>query len=106
MTTDRPKELEAFNEYYTKLCNTLTDIDKLLPHFVTENIIEHNHVQEINAVVTERQKVQKFLTCIVDSIRAGNTKAFYVMLRIMEEYGPQDTQQLADQIRKSMCVGK
>ena len=93
----------VFTEHYPKLCNTLTDIDKLLPYFVTENIIEHNHVQEINAVVTERQKVQKFLTHVEGPLRAGNTEVFNVMLRIMEEYGLKATQQLADQNKEITC---
>ena len=101
-TMDDHSPFKVFTKHYPDLCNTLTDIDKLLPHFVAENIIDHNDVQEIKALVTTRAKVQKLLTHIAGPLSAGNTKGFNVMLRIMEKYGLDATKQLAGQIRKSL----
>ena len=96
--------LYVFTNHYAKLCNTLTDIDNLLPYFVEENIISINDVDEINAIVpsTKKLKVQKLMTHISGPLTAGNTEVFYTMLRIMEDYGHQATQQLADQINRSL----
>ena len=99
---DDHSPLKVFTKHYSKLCDTLTDIDKLLPHFVAENIIDDNDLQRINALVTTSEKVQKLLTHIAGPLRAGSTKGFNVMLRIMEEYGLDATKQLAGQIRKSL----
>jgi len=104
MTSDQQKEVKVFTNHYSKLCDTLTDIDKLLPHFVVENIISMGDLQEINATVRSTSKVQKLLAHISGPLRAGNTDVFYTMLRIMEEYGHHATQQLADQIRNSLLV--
>ena len=51
---------------------------------------------EINAIVlsTKKRKVQKLMVHISGHLEAGNTKMFYIMLRIMEEYGHHATQQL------------
>ena len=90
--------------HYAKLCDTLTDIDNLLPHFVEKKVITINDLDEINAIVpsTKKLKVQKLMTHISGPLTAGNTEVFYTMLRIMEDYGHQATQQLADQIRRSL----
>ena len=97
---------EVLTKYYPKLCNTLTDIDNLLPHFVQEKVITTNDLEEVNVTTpsTKKLKVQKLMTHISGPLRAGNTEVFYIMLRIMEEYGHHATQQLADQIRKSLPV--
>ena len=94
------------NNHYAKLCDTLTDIDNLLPHFVEEEVITINDVDEINAIVpsTKKLKVQKLMTHISGPLLAGNTEMFYTMLRIMEDYGHQATQQLANQIRRSLPI--
>ena len=94
------------NDHYAKLCDTLTDIDNLLPHFVEEKVITINDVDEINAIVpsTKKHKVQKLMTHISGPLTAGNTEVFYTMLRIMEDHGHQATQQLANQIRRSLHI--
>ena len=95
-------EKETFTKHYSQLCDTLTDVDNLLPHFVQEKVINFNDLDEINTQEIKRPKVQKLMTHISGPLRAGNTEVFYTMLRIMEEYGHRATQQLADQIRKSL----
>ena len=97
-------EERIFTKHYSKLCSTLTDIDNLLPHFVEEEVITTNDLEEINTTIpsTKKLKVQKLMTHISGPLTAGNTKVFCTMLRIMEDYGHQATQQLADQIRRSL----
>ena len=97
-------ELNMFTEYYSALCHTLTDVDSLLPQFVQKRVITTDNLEEINAIVTSARKVQKLMVHISGPLRAGNTEVFYIMLRIMEEYGHHATQQLAEQIRKSISV--
>ena len=94
------------NNHYAKLCDTLTDIDNLLPHFVEEKVITINDLEAINTTIpsTKKLKVQKLMTHISGPLTAGNTEVFYTMLRIMEDYGHQATQQLADQIRRSLPI--
>ena len=97
-------ELSVLTKNFSKLCDTLTDIDKLLPHFVDENVIKFEDLDDINTVVISNKKVQRLMTHISGPLRAGNTEGFYIMLRIMEEHGHHATQQLADQIRSSLSV--
>ena len=61
-----------------------------------------NDLEEINVLSTKKLKVEKLTVHISGPLRAGNTDMFYIMLRIMEKYGHQATQQLASQIRKSL----
>ena len=95
-------ELKLFTKYYPQLCNTLTDIDNLLPHFVQHRVITVNDLEEISATASSRRKVQKLLIHISGPLRAGNIEVFYTMLRIMEKYGHLATQQLANQIPGNM----
>ena len=99
-------ELDVFRVHYAMLCNTLTDINNLLPHFVVENVIDVDTLEEINAAIpaTAKFKVQKLMTHISGPLTAGYTEIFYTMLRIMEQYGHLATQQLANQIRKSLLA--
>ena len=97
-------ELNVLTEHYSALCHTLTDVDSLLPQFVQKRVITTDNLEEINAVVTSTKKVQKLMTHISGPLRACNTEVFYIMLRIMEKYGHHATQQLADQIRRSLPV--
>ena len=98
------QEEEMFTKHYSQLCDTLTDVENLLQHFVQHRVITSNDLEEISATVPLRRKVQKLLMHISGPLRAGNTEVFYTMLRIMEECGHQATRQLADQIRKSFSA--
>ena len=95
-------EEKVFTRHYSQLCNTLTDVDNLLPHFVQQRVISTNDLEELNSIVPSTKKVQKLLMHISGPLKAGNSEVFYTMLRIMEEYGLQATSQLADQIRRSL----
>ena len=88
----------------SKLSNTLTDIQNLLPHFVEKDVIKFPDLEKINAIVSSAEKVQKLMAHISGPLEAGNTKMFYIMLRIMEEYGHLATKQLAKEMKRSIPV--
>jgi len=94
-------EKDTFTKYYSKLC-TIKDIRSLLPHFVTEEIIVEEDREDISAMRTSSEKVQRLLTHITGPLDAGNTQPFYVMLRIMEVYGTQATKRLSGQIKRHL----
>lgn len=101
MASHQLKEKEVLRQYYSRLCSTLLDIHTLLPYFVTENIINPENLEEINATTTSSQKVQKLLKCILGPLDGGHTRGFYLMLRIMEMHGTLATQDLANEIKSS-----
>ena len=89
------KKKEIFTRHYASLCNTLTDVDHLLPYFVQENIINTSNEEEINAITTTSNKVRKLLSHICGPLTAGDAKGFHTMLTIMKEHGNQSTKDLA-----------
>ena len=84
------------------LCGFLTDINTLLPHFVAENIIS---LDDIDGIHKESEKVRKLLLHISGPLSSGHTEGFYTMLKIMEQYGTQATQQLATMMRSLLPSG-
>ena len=97
-------ELNVFQNNYSKLCDTLTDIENLLPHFVEKDVIKFQEQDEINAIVPSTKKVQRLMGHISGPLEAGNTEVFYIMLRIMEEHGHLATKQLAKEMKRSIPV--
>jgi len=73
----------------------MVDIDNLLPHFVQENIIKVDDLEEIQSKPKTAVKVEKLLQYISGPLQAGSVKSFYTMLSIMEEHGTQATRELA-----------
>ena len=103
MSGHQLKEERIYKRHYQKLCSTLIDVDKLLPHFVSEDVIDTDVLEEIDVIPsTKRHKAQKLLTYISSSLKCGNTRRFYTMLKIMKEHGNPDTQQLAKQIMNAI----
>ena len=100
------EEYQQFIGNYSKLCDTLIDINQLLPYFVQEQIISVVDHQQINAIAALKMKVQKLMEYISGPLQHGDTKGFYIMLKIMEEHGNEATRQLAEQIRSeiSKCI--
>ena len=86
---------DIFTKHYSSLCNTLTDVNNLLPFFVPEKIINISDLQEINAIVTTPKKVEKLLSHVSGPLTAGDAKGFHTMLTIMKEHGSQSTKDLA-----------
>jgi len=97
MADTQPKQI--FRDHFSKLCNTMVDIDNLLPHFVQENIIQVDDLEEIKAKPRTTDKVEKLLQYISGPLQAGNVKSFHTMLSIMEEHGTQATRELASTMR-------
>ena len=101
MTGLQLNEKEVFTRHYASLCNTLTDVNNLLPHFVQRNIISTSDVEDIDTITTTAKKVEKLLSHISGPLTAGDPKGFYMMLTIMKEHGNQSTKDLAMKIMTS-----
>ena len=95
MTSIQLIEEDIFIRHYSSLCNTLTDINNLLPFFVQEKIINVSDVEEINVIVATPKKVEKLLSYISGPLTVGDTKGFCMMLTIMKKHGNQSTKDLA-----------
>ena len=101
MADTEPTEKQIFRDHYSKLCNTMVDIDNLLPHFVQENIIQVDDLEEIKAKPRTTDKVEKLLQYISGPLQAGNVKSYHTLLSIMEEHGTQATRELASTMRNT-----
>jgi len=106
MTYTYPKEKEIFIEHYSLICNTMLDIDNLLPHFLTNQIIPVDDFTEIMVKPRKTDKVDKLLQYIYGSLQAGYVKNFYTMLSIMERHGIQATRKLASRLRLSLVTAR
>ena len=72
-TGEQLKEKDVFTRHYASLCKTLTDINTLLPYFVSENIISISDYEEISVLnVTNSEKVVKLLSHISGPLEAGD----------------------------------
>ena len=100
----RLNEEIIFTRHYASLCNTLTDVDNLLPYFVEENIINTNNEEEINTITTTSNKVRKLLLHISGPLTAGDAKGFHTMLTIMKERGNQSTKDLAVRMNHELTL--
>ena len=80
------------------LCNTITDINKLLKYFVTEKIITTDEEEEIKSYSIKSERVSKLLFNISGPLEAGDSNGFYTMLQIMKTHGVDATQRLANHI--------
>ena len=95
MAAKQLKERDIFTKQYASLCNTLTDINNLLPYFVQDEVISISDREEINTITKTCEKVEKLLLHISGPLIAGDATGFHKMLTIMEEYGIQSTKDLA-----------
>ena len=80
------------------MCNTITDVNKLLKYFVTEKIITTDEEEEIKSYTTKADRVSKLLLNISGPLEAGDSNGFYILLQIMKTHGVDATQRLANQI--------
>ena len=106
MTGVQLNEKEVFTRHYASLCNTLTDVNNLLPHFVQKDIISTSDVEEITTIITTSKKTEKLLSHISGPLIAGDPKGFHMMLTIMKEHGNQSTKDLALKIMTSSNISK
>ena len=95
-------EFTVFQEHYTMLCDTVTDIDDLLKYFVTERIISIDEEEEIKKTATKSEKVQKLLSHISGPLKAGDSNGFYVMLSIMKTRGVRASQKMAEVVEAAL----
>ena len=96
------KEWKILKGNYSDLISTITEIDKLLPHFVQNNVIGYPEEEEILAEKNQQNKVTKLLRHISGPLEVGNTTGFYKLLKIMKSKGNQSTQDLAHDMEKSL----
>ena len=90
-------------EKYADLCSTIRDIDNLLKHLVTKNILKIEDEVRIDAISVPSEKVKSLLHLIEGPLRSGDTQAFYTLLGIMKECGVEATKSLAIEIIR--CLG-
>ena len=95
---------QHFIKHRIEFCDTIRDVKNLLPHFAQENVISDDDYQDINNTVELRDRVQKLMIYILDSLKADNTESFYIMLKIMETHGNKSTKKLAQKLRHN--IGK
>jgi len=91
-------ERTILQRYFAELCGAITDIDKLLDHLVSQNIININQKDEIKESTINREKVSKLLSIISNPLDFGHISGFYTMLKVMEIHGVSTTQCLAHNI--------
>ena len=98
---------EILIEYYSKLCDNLTDIDEILPECVYERIISIDFKSEIIDIPSKRRVVEKLLDHMAGPVKAGYTETLLVFLKIMKKQYCQSTVQLANELERAlfMCSG-
>ena len=95
---------EVFMQYYAKLCDTLTDIDEILPQCVSEHIISIDFKNEIIDILSTRGKVEKLLDHIAGPVKAGYTDTLLVFLKIMKKQHRKSTGQLANELERALFI--
>ena len=95
---------EVFIQYYSKLCDNLTDINEILPECVTERIISIEFKNEINDIPSTTKKVEKLLDGIAALLKGGYTEIFLVFLKIMKKQHSQSTRQLANELERALFI--
>ena len=98
------KEKEVFGGHFLTLCDTVTDIESLLPHFVQTNVITVGDLEEINSISRVEKKVEKLLLHVNGPLSAGNTKNFYAILNVMMTHGAQATRELAVKMQDAVST--
>lgn len=101
MTSAQSREESVFASHYSKLHDTLNDIDNLLPHFVEVDIFSESKLNEMKSLISIA-KVTRLLVQISNRLKAGNTKAFYAMLSVMKKYGDETTKDLSTTIMSAL----
>ncbi|XP_065886216.1 uncharacterized protein [Dysidea avara] len=104
MADTQPKEKEIFRDHIAKLCNTMVDIDNLLPHFAQVNIITLDDLERIKAKPTTKDKVEKLLQYISGPLQTEYVESFHIMLSIMEKHGTQATRELASTMKSHVTA--
>ena len=101
-TQPSDSDYKVFMQYHSSLTDIPSLVD-LTPYFVTANVITKSDGETIaNAVTTESQTValRKLLTKLSITLLLGHddNKSLNKMLRIMQIYGSDNAQLMADEI--------
>ena len=92
-------ELAVFEENYGLLRITITDIiDPLVKYFVDGKHFTVEEEKQVTAITATSDKLELLFTKLLSLLKAGNSKGFYMMLKVMKEQGGIGTQTLADHI--------
>ena len=98
-------ELAVFEENYALLRNIITDIiDPLMKCCVEKNLFTGEEKREIAVITEASDKLLLLLFKISNSLKADDTRGFYVMLKVMKEHGGKGTQSLADHIINKLNI--
>ena len=98
-------ELAVFEESYALLCNIITDIiDPLMKCCVEEKVLTSEEKAHIVAHTAVAEKLKLLLLKISNSLKAGDTRVFHMMLTTMRERGGKGTQTLADHIMNRLNI--
>jgi len=90
---------EEFAEHEATLCNTLVDIQDLLPYLVAENIMTEDDSCNFKTPCSLSEKVRALLAYVTGPLKLGDTGPFYAMLKVMEQHGCPTTQQYGNRLR-------
>ena len=93
------KEYTLFEKYFSKLIDIVTDIDTLLPYFVSKRIIKPQDIEVIMAKPRTSERVYKLLMYIEGPLRMTDSTSFHDLLDIMSEHGIITTKKLAATIK-------
>ena len=97
--------LSVFEASYGLLRITITDIiDLLVNYFVDGKHFTSEEENQITAVTPTSEKLELLFIKISSLLKAGNSKGFYMMLKIMREHGGQQTHTLADHIMNRLKI--
>ena len=98
-------KLAVFEENYALLCNTIEDvIDPLMKCCVEEKVLTSEEKVHIVAHTAVAEKLKLLLLKISNSLKAGDTRVFHMMLAVMRGHGGKGTQTLADHIMNRLNI--
>ena len=86
-----------FEEYHALLLSTITDvIDHLMKCFVEKKLFTTEEEKQITAITTVQEILGSLLLKVSSLLNADDTRGFFVMLKVMKEYGNKGTKKLVD----------
>ena len=81
------------------MTHTLTDIDTLLPYFISKEVINVQDRAVIKSKPRPSDQVNELLMYINGPLSVNDTTSFYSLLDVMEEHGNITTKQLANAMK-------
>ena len=99
-------ETAVFEENYALLCNTITNTDvlPLIEDCTKEKIFTAEEEKIVAAIDIPPEKLQYLLLHISSTLKAGNTRSFYIMVKIMKKHGSKGIQTLANHIMNRLKI--